>query len=72
VKAKVNWWPLLDGGLILPILSMPQPLNGHGLTIGFFLTLVPSVSSRTSDLPNILYNILSNLQAWWANNILIA
>jgi hypothetical protein len=33
--AKMNWGPLLDGGLILPIMSMPQPLNGHGLIMGF-------------------------------------
>jgi hypothetical protein len=33
--AKMNWWPLLDGGLILPIMSMPQPLNGNGLIMGF-------------------------------------
>jgi hypothetical protein len=26
---------LLDGRLILPIMSMPQPLNGHGLMMGF-------------------------------------
>jgi hypothetical protein len=35
VMAKINWWPLMDGGLILPIMSMPQPLNGHGLMVGF-------------------------------------
>jgi hypothetical protein len=33
--AKINWVPLLDRGLILLIMSMPQPLNDNGLTIGF-------------------------------------
>jgi hypothetical protein len=27
--------PLLDAGLIWPIMSIPHPLNGQGLTIGF-------------------------------------
>jgi hypothetical protein len=35
MMVKTNWWPLLDGGLILLIMSIPQPLNGYGLIMGF-------------------------------------
>jgi hypothetical protein len=35
VAKSTNLCPLLDGGFIWPIKSIPHPLNGHGLIIGF-------------------------------------
>jgi len=33
--ARMNWWPLADGGLISPMTSIPQASNSHEATVGW-------------------------------------